>query len=66
MDMSKYIARMIKLKFKNVVNIEIVDEYGTSYRGIRELTDAEFETSFLLGQLRSGVEAIFTVTCDEA
>lgn len=47
--MSQYIARMIKLKFKNVVNIEIVDEYGTSLprntgvnrRGIRDKLSAK-------------------------
>ena len=49
MDMSQYIARTIKLKFKNVVNIEIVDEYGTSLprntgvnrRGIRDKLSAK-------------------------
>jgi hypothetical protein len=47
--MSKYIARMIKLKFKDIVNIEIVDEYGTSLprntgmkrRGIRDKRSAK-------------------------
>ncbi|MGH9910933.1 MAG: hypothetical protein ACRD4W_00645, partial [Nitrososphaeraceae archaeon] len=47
--MSQYIARMIKLKFKNAVNIEIVDEYGTSLprntgvnrRGIRDKLSAK-------------------------
>jgi ribosomal protein S24E len=47
--MSQYIARMIKMKLKNVVTIEIVDEYGTSLprsagvnrRGIRDKLSAK-------------------------
>jgi hypothetical protein len=47
--MSKYIAQMIKLKSRETVNIEIVDEYGTSLprntgmnrRGIRDKRSAK-------------------------
>lgn len=47
--MSQYIAHMIKLKLRNAVSIEIVDEYGTSLprntgmnrRGIRDKLSAK-------------------------